>query len=71
MKRYHRNLDQRINVIKMSVLPKVIYCDSCQITHESFYLTRINSLRNYKDTEFVKEILREKNAEGISLQDVS
>ena len=30
-----------------------------------------NSLRNYKDTEFVKEILREKNAEGISLQDVS
>ena len=55
----------------MSVLPKVIYCDSCQITHDSFYLTRINSLRNYKDTEFVKEILREKNAEGISLQDVS
>ena len=51
---------QRINVIKMSILPKVIYYDSCQITHESFYIIRMNSPRNYKDTEFVKEILREK-----------
>ena len=51
---------QRINAIKMSILPKVIYYDSCPITHESFYIIWINSPRNYKDTEFVKEILREK-----------